>query len=287
VDIAGHEWFEHFGQPNQVLLGSSPTLSVTLSIGFHSLTLRVTDEEGSSDTETVVVQVVDTTPPTISLAVAPRLLWPPNHRMVDVTAAVSASDLCGSASLLLQSVTSSEPDDAPGGGDGHTVGDIQGATPGAADFQFAVRAERAGGGEGRTYTISYGAVDLVGNVAQSTSTLFVPLQRSGGTDPVALLLWKWGGEAVVQWTPVENALHYNAIRGRRSDLSMDGGVVQLGPTTCLGHGIADTLVRDAQVPLPGETFVYLVEYDDGQPNSYGSESTGRETRVTRQEGSCP
>jgi len=48
----------------------------------------------------------------------------------------------GVASIQLVSIVSSEPDD--GIGDGNTIGDIQEAEYGTADFEFQLRAERSG-----------------------------------------------------------------------------------------------------------------------------------------------
>jgi hypothetical protein len=70
------------------------------------------------------------------------------------------------------SVTSSVPDN--GLGDGDTAGDIAGAATGSDDRSFSVRAERAGNGPGRTYTVVYEATDASGNTAQATATVVVP-----------------------------------------------------------------------------------------------------------------
>ena len=74
-------------------------------------------------------------------------------------------------------MTSSEPDDALGLGDGNTVNDIQGAEPGSADFDFLVRAERNGNAGGRTYAITYAATDVSGNQSSLTSLLEVARDR--------------------------------------------------------------------------------------------------------------
>jgi hypothetical protein len=69
-------------------------------------------------------------------------------------------------------VTSSEPDN--GLGDGDTVQDVQGAAFGTADVAFQVRAERAGGGSGRTYSIVYTAEDGSGNTTPANVAVDVP-----------------------------------------------------------------------------------------------------------------
>jgi hypothetical protein len=124
-------------------------------------------------------------PPDISVTVSPDTLWPPNHKMVDITATVTVSDICDVApSVVLTSVTCNEPDDAKGkpwdiqdstSGDGSTVSDIQGADIGTMDYEFQLRAERAGKGDGRIYTIVYTVTDASGNSASASATVVVPL----------------------------------------------------------------------------------------------------------------
>lgn len=119
----------------------------------------------------------DTTPPTIAVSVDPGSIWPPNHKMVDITATVTVSDnVSAEANITVElvSVASSEPDDAVGDGDGNTVDDVQGASAGTDDRAFRVRAERDGGGPGRTYTVTYRATDEAGNSAQASATIVVP-----------------------------------------------------------------------------------------------------------------
>jgi hypothetical protein len=175
-DIVLYEWFEDFGLPTERALGSGETLMSVLPLGLHSITLRITDGSGLHAMEGTNVSVVDTTPPVISVGMAPDSLWPPDHRMVDITAHVIATDACGAPTVVLASVTSDEADD--GLGDGDTADDIQGADLGAADFAFQLRAERDGRSDGRVYTITYTASDASGNTAQGQSTVSVPHSRS-------------------------------------------------------------------------------------------------------------
>src|SRR5262245_25979702 len=83
-DIVLYEWFENYGAASQTLLGTGATLTVPLALGTHTITLKVTDATGQTATDEVVVQVVDTAPPVVSLRSHPASLWPPNHRLVDV-----------------------------------------------------------------------------------------------------------------------------------------------------------------------------------------------------------
>lgn len=274
-DIVSFRWIEDAGLPSQTFLGSGPILEVTLALGGHDITLRVIDAAGASAEDTLRIVVVDTIPPTLTIGVSPALLWPPNHRMVDVTAAVVASDLCGAASVMLTSVSSSEPDDATGAGDGATAGDIAGADFGTADFAFEVRAERDSRGAGRTYTVAYVAGDGAGLVATATVHLFVPHDQAGVVEPLRLDLEETTAGTLLHWAAVSGARSYNVIRGRLG-LPPDAGTVPAGPAIeCLVAGLAATSTigtEDATPPPIGGAFTYLVEYDDGGRSGYGTES---------------
>ena len=112
----------------------------------------------------------ETTPPEISCRASPVTLWPPNHKLVPVSIAVSASDDSGSLSVTLLSVTSNQadrgldPEDIPN--------DIQRWTTGTDDRSGLLRAERFA--QARTYTFMYEAEDPTGNTAACTTTVTVP-----------------------------------------------------------------------------------------------------------------
>jgi len=120
----------------------------------------------------------------ISLSVQPSTIAVANHKLVDVIATVIASSCAGTPSVVLSSVTSSEPDDAQGPSDGHTIDDIQGASFGTADFEFQVRAEANLSGSGRTYTIVYTATDNLGHQSVATGHVFVPVKRHRPVSPL-------------------------------------------------------------------------------------------------------
>jgi hypothetical protein len=94
-------------------------------------------------------------PPTITgVSANPSVLWPPNHKLENVTVSHEVRDNCplppNSCTL---SVTSNEPID--GKGDGHTSPDWIILD----DHHVLLRAERAGNGNGRIYTIGITCVD--------------------------------------------------------------------------------------------------------------------------------
>jgi len=175
VTMVGFQWLEDPGLPSEVVLGRGPTLSLVLPLGTHTVGLRVTDASGAAGTAQTVITVRDTIAPTLTLAVEPSLLWPPNHRLVPVHVNLHANDACDvSAVARLLSVSASEPDDAPGDKDGRTTGDIAGVEAGTPDAVILLRAERSGGGSGRTYEMTYRARDASGNQTTALATVRVP-----------------------------------------------------------------------------------------------------------------
>lgn len=97
-------------------------------------------------------------------------LWAPNHRMVDVAINYNVADNCGPLTNVL-SVESNEPVD--GAGDGHTSPDWEVIDA----HHVRLRAERDGGGDGRTYTITITSTDSAGNASQAAVTVRVPKSR--------------------------------------------------------------------------------------------------------------
>jgi hypothetical protein len=135
--------------------------------------VRAVNAAGNKDpTPASRTWTVDTRPPTLVVVASPAALWPPDHRLVPVTIAISASDNSGPPTVVLLSVTSSEPDD--GLGDGDTTGDIQGPDIGDLDHELLLRAERSGGGVGPVYVATYRATDRAGNTVTATVLIRVP-----------------------------------------------------------------------------------------------------------------
>jgi len=104
-----------------------------------------------------------------SLVASPSVLWPANHKMVTVTITAAVSDNVTPAPVTrIVSVSSNEP--LNGTGDGNTSADweITG------DLTLMLRAERAGTGSGRIYTITVESTDAAGNTTIGTVTVTVP-----------------------------------------------------------------------------------------------------------------
>ncbi len=185
-DIRTFQWYEDYGSASPRYLGPGEQLEVTLPVGTHPITLVVTDSAGSMDTASTVIQVVDTIPPSLRVKLSRTLLWPPDHRMVDILADVESADACGDPNVVLLGITSNET--APAGGSDAPSGtsDIQGADFGTFDLHFQLRATRFGGGSGRIYTVTYQSTDPNGNVSTLDSFVYVPAGLSPAERPPAL-----------------------------------------------------------------------------------------------------
>ena len=155
--------FDPDGDP--ITLSQSPAGPYLL--GITPVTLTVTDSEGASSECVGKVTAVDTTPPTITFAsVEPSVLWPPNHKMVNVTVNYGVADNCSATCSL--SVTSNEP--VNGRGDGATSRDWKVVD----SHHVKLRAERAGTGTGRIYTVTTTCIDGSGNTSSQALTVSVP-----------------------------------------------------------------------------------------------------------------
>ena len=154
--------------PNKVSVDGSVLVSDLLSSPAKlAVSVTATDACGSETNDYAEAIIIDDTPPEIEVALAPDTLWPPNHMMADIEATVVATDNCPGVSFVLTSVVSDELEN--GTGDGDTAPDIMGADPGTPDLEFSLRKERAGIGDGRTYTATYSAEDGSGNGADMRS----------------------------------------------------------------------------------------------------------------------
>lgn len=151
-------------------------------VGTTTVTLTVTDPSGESDSCTATVEVNDTTPPSVSVGGGDEL-WPPNHKYEDLYLSdcdVVITDSC-SGTLDVDSVativgiSSDEPENANGNGDGNTVADmvINDAS------SFSLRAERAGSLNGRVYSVEFDVEDGAGNTTTATCDFSVPKSNNG------------------------------------------------------------------------------------------------------------
>jgi hypothetical protein len=210
------------------------------------------------------------TAPVITVGLDPAILWPPNHRMVPIEALVTASAPSGPVTLAVTAV-SDEPDDAPGGGDGQTTGDVVVGPAG-----IALRAERSAHGGGRTYTVTYTATTTSGTNLSTSAvvTVFVPHDQGGVDEPIVLSMAKTPQGSLVSWTEYWDAVQYDVIRGELRNLAPRLGAIDLGPVVCIEEDSLDATTagfEDPQNPPAGEAWFYLVAYSDGErSSSYGT-----------------
>ncbi|HSC90922.1 MAG TPA: VWA domain-containing protein [Gaiellaceae bacterium] len=107
-------------------------------------------------------------------------LWPPNHKLVSGRIAGVTDPDGDPVSLTITGITQDEPVDATGNGDGNTSPDATIGSGGA----FAVRAERAGTGDGRVYAIAFTASDGLGGSCSATLLAGVPHDQGNGDTAV-------------------------------------------------------------------------------------------------------
>lgn len=164
--------------------GNSPNVTIptgALSLGNHTVTITTTGTCGSA-TQTAILNVSSGTP-TINLHTTSATMWPPNHqyKTFNVSDFVSTATAgCGGGditnSVVIQKVSSDEPEDSATGGDGNTLNDIVIA----ADCKSVqLRRERDGNLNGRVYTITFKVTDSFGNSATATVKVSVPVTNGG------------------------------------------------------------------------------------------------------------
>lgn len=134
-------------------------------IGHYSY--RENDATGKSKVVSYPMQLIDQASPTLSVTLSPATLWPPNDKLVPVTATITVKDdYDPEPEIKLESITATET---------LAAGDIQDAQLGTDDRQFSLAAKRAGNNmAGRIYTVTYSATDASGNKATASATVTVP-----------------------------------------------------------------------------------------------------------------
>ena len=149
--------------------------------GTTTLTYFATDNAGNAEAKKTLVVRIDRSAPTVSCTAEPGhpVAAEPRARRDLRQRQGRRRPERSPPGFTLTSVTSNEPDDAPGGGDGSTTGDIQGFDLGTADTAGLLRAERAGSGSGRVYTLTYVGRDEAGNERTCTATVSVPKTCTG------------------------------------------------------------------------------------------------------------
>jgi hypothetical protein len=117
--------------------------------------------------------ILDTTPPVISLAVTPKILWPPNGKMVPVTISGTITD--AGSGVNARSANFAVHDEY------YLVqphGKIALDPAGNYSFTILLQASRNGNDhDGRRYTIRVSAIDNAGNRGAKQTSVTVPHRR--------------------------------------------------------------------------------------------------------------
>jgi uncharacterized lipoprotein YddW (UPF0748 family) len=157
---------------NAGIRSDGKTLQALYPVGTTTITWTATDAAGNSTTVTQDITVQDNEAPVITnVSADPAALWPPNHKMRNVTVSYNTSDNCGVTATSI-SVSSNEP--VNGTGDGDTGPDWEIID----NHRLKLRAERSGSGNGRIYTITIKAEDAAGNTSTQTVDVIVPHDHS-------------------------------------------------------------------------------------------------------------
>ncbi len=137
------------------------------------LTVRDIVPEPMDSTDVVTVHVSNINdPPSCDLAMAsPAFLWPPNHSMqsIEIVGVVDPDN--EEVVIRILGVTQDEPTNGLGDGDTSPDAMVQ------LDRSLLVRAERAGGGNGRFYEIEFEADDGFNLPCIGTVEVYVPHDR--------------------------------------------------------------------------------------------------------------
>jgi hypothetical protein len=148
-------------------------ITLVTPVAFTTQAFKASEFEGFSG-------VIDTTPPTVVVSATPNVLSPANHKMVEITVNVTATDDIDPSPVVSYSGTVSNQ---PAGNGENQHGDNEGEHEGgngnaSPDIRYDngrlfLRAERTGRGD-RVYTITYTARDAAGNIGIGTATVTVP-----------------------------------------------------------------------------------------------------------------
>jgi hypothetical protein len=143
-------------------------------------TWSLTDDCENSTVKVQTIFVLDTTRPVISgVSANPSVLWRPNHLMVLVTINYTVADNCSPVANITNSLTAVSNEAENGTGDGDTGPDMIVVDP----HHVWLRAERAGNGNGRIYTITITSTDDCGNTATKTVNVYVPHSNNSFVEP--------------------------------------------------------------------------------------------------------
>jgi len=179
-----YKWQKNGADINGATLASYTTPAATAQDNGAQFRVVASNSAGkaTSNPATLTVNSPPECSPTLRVSLSPDTLWPPNHKLVQITATLETSDGCdANPAVTLESITSNEPDN--GLGDGDEPNDIQAVGGGPIPFgtylrSFLLRAERSGMGAGRVYTVNYMVRDASGNKSLASAQVSVGSQAT-------------------------------------------------------------------------------------------------------------
>ncbi len=187
-DALTYEWFEGVasitsGTVNAVAGGTPVNLSVHSlypTLGSHTYKLEVSDQINAPVTSDIVVNVVDSTAPTLAPVSSNSILWPPNGEMVEIVIAANANDDQDGLVTLSAAISTDEAESGLWGGDIGPDWTEPAINQNTDTIILQLRAERDPSGDGRVYTITITAMDGSGNSSQAALNIIVPHDQRKG-----------------------------------------------------------------------------------------------------------
>lgn len=162
---------------------SLPAGDPRFPVARHVVELRVSDGLTSPVCAFAIIEVIDTTAPSISPVPSQTILWPPNDSRIPVSIAANAFDNGGGIIHLDVEVVSSEPALVAAFGQtasANSSGDLPDVYIDRVDDEtgliwLRLRAKRSGTDKsGRIYTIVVTATDASGNQSGAMAQIFSP-----------------------------------------------------------------------------------------------------------------
>lgn len=152
--------FPYLSAKSTYVTGNQAVISFSQE-GINLLRYVAYDKERNSSGQQSMEIHLDKTPPQIKISASPDILWPPNHKMVNITISGSSADALSGVSSTTFKVTDE-------------YGKVE---PKISKFGDTIQLEAWRKGDdldGRIYTISVTATDYAGNKATATATVIVP-----------------------------------------------------------------------------------------------------------------
>jgi hypothetical protein len=126
--------------------------------------------------------------------------------------------------------------------------------------------------------VTYAATDAAGNETTAEATVFVPHDKGGVTEPLMIEMSKGDEGTRLAWSQAPGSGSYNVIRGRLADLIVRDPAYDLGTVHCIESSSPNENTdgdEDADVPEPGEVFIYMVDYGTTVRSAYGTVSADK------------